>query len=64
MFDRWLNVRQDESTSNKDVWLLVYGDDVGETTRHDILLRFSRYEDSHWLIDQLRRCANELEALL
>lgn len=65
MPDRWLNVRQDEGTSNPDVWVLIYGVDVGVTgEHHDILFRFNKTEDSQWMIDQLRRCADELEVLL
>lgn len=65
MPDRWLNVRQDEGTSNKDVWVLTYSV-ANELTgaSHAILLRFSRYEDSQWMIEQLRRCADQLEGLL
>lgn len=65
MPDRWLNVRQDQGTSNRDVWVLTYGVANELTGAHyDILLRFNKSEDSMWLIEQLRRCADELEALL
>lgn len=65
MPDRWFDVRQDQATSNPDVWVLTYGVSEGVTgARYDILFRFNKTEDSQWLINQLRSVADELEVLL
>lgn len=63
---RWLNVRKDQSTSNPDIWLLIYGEDdwEGGDPCTDIMLTFNRRTEGEWLIGELRRIADELETLL